>query len=175
MEDFILIRPSSEYADQIAQYRQEFLDAGDHMDGCGPLRRFEDPEQYIKECADRVDPQKISADLVPATQLLFIRKEDNILVGMLQIRHYFNDFIEKYAGNIGYSIRPSQRRKGYAKKMLGAALPICREIGLDKILIACVDDNIGSEKAILANGGVYESTVHEPRSDVKLKRFWITL
>lgn len=175
MEEFILMRPNSKYAHQIAQYRQEFLDAGDHMDGCGPLRRFEDPEQYIQECANRADPQKISADLIPATQFLFIRKEDDVLVGMLQIRHYFNDFMEKYAGNIGYSIRPSQRRKGYAKKMLGMALPFCRELDLDRILIACVDGNIGSEKTILANGGVYESTVHEPRADVDLKRFWITL
>lgn len=45
MEEFILVRPTSEYASQIAQYRQEFLDAGDSMDGTGPLRRFENPEE----------------------------------------------------------------------------------------------------------------------------------
>ena len=59
--------------------------------------------------------------------------------------------------------------------MLKMALPYCLEIGIDKVLITCADGNIGSEKTILANGGVYESTVHEPSSDRNLKRFWIEL
>ena len=175
MEEFILIRPTSEYASQIVEYRQEFLDAGDSMDGCGPLRRLEDPEEYIKVCKDYESTKEVSAKLVPATQFLFIRKSDNRLVGMIQIRHCFNDYLEKYAGHIGYSVRPCERRKGYAKEMLRMALPYCREIGLDKVLITCMDGNVGSEKTILANGGVYESTVYEPNSDRDLKRFWIEL
>ena len=175
MEEFILIRPTSEYASQIAEYRQEFLDAGDSMDGTGPLRRFENPEEYIKTCAEYEDPEKVPSHLVPATQFFFVRKSDNKLVGMIQVRHRFNDFLEKYAGHIGYSVRPSERCKGYAKKMLKMTLPFCREIGLDKVMITCAVGNVGSEKTILANGGAYESTVHEPSSDRDLKRFWITL
>ncbi len=175
MEEFILTRPTSEYASQIVEYRQEFLDAGDSMDGCGPLRRFENPEEYIQVCRDYEDPEKVPSHLVPATQFFFIRKSDNRLVGMIQVRQRFNDFLEKYAGHIGYSVRPSERRKGYAKMMLKMTLPFCRAIGIDNVLIACIDGNIGSEKTILANGGVYESTVHEPKSGRDLKRFWITL
>jgi len=175
MEEFILIRPTSEYASQVVEYRQEFLDAGDSMDGTGPLRRFDNPEEYIKTCAEYEDPQTVPSHLVPATQFFFVRKSDNKLLGMLQVRHRFNDFLEKYAGHIGYSVRPSERCKGYAKEMLRMALPYCREIGLDRVLITCIDGNIGSEKTILANGGVYESTVHEPNDNVDLKRFWITL
>lgn len=175
MKDFILIRPTSEYASQIIEYRQEFLDAGDSMDGMGPLRRFENPEEYIKICAEYEDPTTIPSHLVPATQFFFIRKSDNKLVGMIQIRHRFNDYLEKYAGHIGYSVRPSERRKGYAKEMLRMTLPFCREIGIDKVMITCIDGNIGSEKTILANGGVYEYTIHEPNENKDLKRFWITL
>ena len=175
MEEFILLRPTSEYASQIIEYRQEFLDAGDSMDGTGPLRRFENPEEYIKICAEYEDPEKVPSNLVPATQFFFIRKSDNKLVGMIQVRHRFNDYLEKYAGNIGYSVRPSERRKGYAKEMLEMVLPFCRKIGIDKVMITCIDGNIGSEKTILANGGIYESTIHEPNSDRNLKRFWITL
>ena len=174
-EECVLIRPTSEYASQIAEYRQEFLDAGDSMDGCGPLRRFENPEEYIQVCKDYESTKEVSAHLVPATQFLFIRKSDNRLVGMIQVRHCFNEYLEKYAGHIGYSVRPGERSKGYAKEMLKTTLPFCREIGIDKVLISCIDGNIGSEKTILANGGVYESTVHEPSSDRDLKRFWITL
>jgi predicted acetyltransferase len=86
-----------------------------------------------------------------------------------------NDFLEKYGGHIGYSVRPSERHRGYAKEMLKMALPFCRQIGIDKILITCIDGNIGSEKTILANGGVYETTVHEPNENVDLKRYWIAL
>lgn len=175
MNDFILIRPTSECASQIIEYRQEFLDAGDSMDGTGPLRRFENPEEYIKICAEYEDTTTVPSHLVPATQFFFIRKSDNKLVGMIQIRHRFNDYLEKYAGHIGYSVRPSERRKGYAKEMLRMTLPFCREIGIDKVMITCVDGNIGSEKTILANGGVYEYTIHEPNENKDLKRFWITL
>ena len=94
---------------------------------------------------------------------------------MLAVRHFLNETLEKYGGHIGYSIRPSERRKGYAKKMLKAALPFCRELGLRQVLITCREDNIASERTILANGGVYESTVREPEKDVRLKRFWIEL
>lgn len=175
MENLILIRPTIEYSVQIMQYRQEFLDFGDFMDGCGPLRRFDNSLEYLKICKDYENPETVPKNLVPATQFICIRKSDNKLVGMIQVRHYFNEYLEKYAGHIGYSVRPSERRKGYAKEMLKMALPFCREVGLDKIMISCVEGNIGSEKTILANGGVYEYTVHEPNNDKYLKRFWINL
>lgn len=173
--NYFLTRPSVEYATQTLEYRQEFLDAGDSMDGTGPLRRMATPEEYIQTCLDYEGPLKVPSHLVPATQFFFIRKRDKRLIGMIQVRHCFNDYLEKYAGHIGYSIRPCERRKGYAKEMLKMTLPFCHEIGIDKVLITCIDGNIGSEKTILANGGVYEYTIHEPNENVDLKRFWITL
>ena len=174
MKEYILTKPTDEYATQIAEYRQEFLNTGDSMDGCGSLRVMENPFDFLKKCKDYESKETLPEGRVTATQFLLIRRGDNRLVGMIQVRHYFNDYLEKYAGHIGYSIRPSERRKGYAKQMLKMALSFCREIGLDKVLITCIDGNIGSEKTILANGGVYESTVYEPDGKEYLKRFWIT-
>lgn len=173
MEEYILTKPSTEYSCQIASYRREFLDSGDSMDGTGNLRKAENPDEYLQFCRDCEDPQTVPRGLVTATQYLFIRKSDERLLGMIQIRHYFNDYLEKFGGHIGYSVRPTERRKGYAKKMLEMALPLCPQLGLEKVLITCLAENVPSEKVILANGGVFESIVYEPEEDVYLKRYWI--
>lgn len=80
-----------------------------------------------------------------------------------------------YGGNIGYSVRPSERRKGYAKWMLSQALVYCRKIGMSKVLINCLEKNEGSRRTILANGGKYESTIYVPGENVNLERYWIEL
>lgn len=173
--DFFLVEPSEEYAEQIAEYKQACLDTNSSMDGCGPLRRCEDPFTYISECKKYTKPETLPDGWVLTTQFFYIRKADKRLVGMIQVRHYFNDWLSKFGGHIGYSIKPDERRKGYATSMLKAVLPYCKEIGLDKILISCIDNNIGSEKTILNNGGIYESSVYEQDRKRNLKRFWITL
>lgn len=175
MEELVLLRPNAEYAVQIMECKKEYLEADSSMDGCGPMRRTDDPIEYIEKCAIEENPETCPAPLVPATQFMLVRKDDNKVLGFLQVRHEFNDYLSKFGGHIGYSVRPSERRQGYAKVMLKKALPFCREIGLDKVLITCIDGNIGSEKTILANGGVYEYTIHEPNDNEDLKRFWITL
>lgn len=173
--EFFLTEPSEIYAEQIREYRQEFLDANYLTDDIGSLRECEDPIAYISECEKNTSAETLPAGAVIATQFLYVRKSDNRLVGIILVRHYFNDFLSRFGGHIGYSIRPSERRKGYATSMLNAVLPYCKEIGLDKVLITCVDGNTGSEKTILNNGGVYESTVYYADADCQMKRFWITL
>ena len=175
MEELLLRRPTAFYAEQILECKKEYLAADSSMDGCGPLRHTDDPIEYIEKCALEEDPKTCPAPLVPATQFMLVRKADDRVLGFLQVRHEFNEYLSTFGGHIGYSVRPSERRRGYAKEMLRLALPCCREIGLDQVLITCMDGNIGSEKTILANGGVYESTVYEPNDRVDLKRFWITL
>ena len=170
-----LTLPTKAYLSQIAEYRAEFLAAGDSMDGTGPLRRVADPAEWLRETENCMHKETVLEGLVQATQFLAIRKEDDRLVGMIQVRHYFNDYLAKYAGHIGYSVRPSERRKGYAAKMLADALPFCREIGLDKVMVTCIDTNEGSRKTILNNGGVYEYTILEPTENVNIERYWITL
>ena len=170
-----LIEPTREYCRQIQAYRQEFLDCGDSMDGTDGLRRMEDPGKWVDHCCLSKNPDNVPEGLVPATQYIFVREEDNKIVGMLQIRHFLNDYLEKYGGHIGYSVIPSERCKGYASLMLRIALPKCKELGIDKVLITCNDNNIGSRKTILANGGVYESTVYEPDEEVFLEKYWIDL
>ena len=175
MDIIKLILPSEEYLDQVWAYRQECLDVGSSMDGCGPLRSNEGPEQWLADIRSYADPAAVPEGKVQATQFLAVRESDGRLVGMTQVRHYFNEYLEKYAGHIGYSVRPSERRKGYAKEMLRLALPFCKSVGLERVLIACEPGNPASRRTILANGGVYECTVREPGKNIDLERYWITL
>jgi len=168
-----LIRPTEEYLEQVWAYKQEMAAADSSMDGTGPLRRVESAVEWLKYSRTCETIEK-SEKLVPATQFILVRESDNKLVGMLQVRHCFNAYLEKYAGHIGYSVRPSERRKGYAKAMLREALKFCREeLGLEKVLITCLTHNEGSRRTILSCGGVYEYTIHEPDDNVDLERYWV--
>ncbi len=175
MEELELLKPSVEYAEQIMDYRQEFIDAGSSMDGTGSLREFDDPFKWLKKVELYNSKETVPEGKVPSTLFLFVRKEDNRIVGMIDVRHTLNEYLRHFGGNIGYSIRPSERRKGYAKKMLSQTLPYCRELGLDKVMISCEVDNEGSRRTILSNGGVYEATEHEPDENIDLERYWIAL
>ena len=174
MQKWSFRRPNAGDIAQIADYRQAFLDAGDSMDGTGPLRRMADPTEWVTFALDGEDPARVPPGLVQATQFLCVRGDGRVL-GMLQVRHRFNDVLEKYGGHIGYSVHPAFRRQGVAKWMLAQALPYCREIGLTRVLVTCKAGNEGSRRTIQSNGGVYESTVHEPQADVDLERWWIAL
>ena len=174
METIRLVPPTEGNLDQVWEYRQECLDAGSSTDGCGPMR-FDNPKKWLDHVIRYTNPATLPEGKVLATQFLAVRASDGRLVGMIQVRHYFNEYLEKYAGHIGYSVRPCERRRGYAKEMLRLALPYCKGLGLDRVLVSCEVSNEGSRRTILSNGGVYESTVHEPEENIDLERYWITL
>lgn len=170
-----LERPAKEYFGQYEEYRREFLDAGDSMDGTGPLRRCETGEQWLKEVNKYLDPATLPEGRVIATQFVGVREADGRVVGMLQVRHYLNDYLKKYAGHIGYSVRPSERRKGYAKSMLALSLGFCRTLGLKKVMISCAVENEASRRTILSNGGVFERCEFEPDDNETLEIYTIDL
>lgn len=170
-----LIKPDETMIREIESYRAEFLAAGGSMDGTGPLRRMESAAEWLQFNKDAEDPVKKPDFWVVSEQFAFIRASDKRIVGMIQFRHEFNDFLREFGGNLGYSVRPSERRKGYAKRMLKEALRVCKAFGLERVLITCLTENEASRKTILACGGAYDRTTYCERDGVWLERYWIEL
>ena len=173
--DLILVKPTADYAEQIAAYRQEFLDRGDSLDGTSALDKYADPMEWLAWVEKLSRPETCLAHLVVSTEWLCVRAADDKVVGMVNLRHTLNDHLLKIGGHIGYSTRPDERGKGVAKTMLGLCLPEAAKVGLKRVLVTCNQDNEASRRTILAHGGVLENEVWEEDEQRFVQRYWIEL
>lgn len=168
-----LVFPSEEWGDQVLCYRAECLEAGDNsLAGTAGLAEAGSFAAWLAAVRRNRWEETALPGMVPATTLLAVRPEDGRLVGMIDIRHRLNDYLLQFGGHIGYSVRPSQRRQGYAKEMLRQGLARCREMGLARVLVTCNRDNRASARTILACGGVLED---EREDGGVTQRYWIAL
>ena len=173
-----LIKPAVEYKDSfIAAVREfkaeekQYVSIIEKMDVDSIEKDF---AGYVQTCLDEeTTPRK--AGWVTATY--FWLMEDDEVVGIVSIRHRLTDHLCTSAGHIGAGIRPSQRRKGYATRMLGMVLEEARKLGIFRVMLACEVDNIGSQKIIQAHGGVLEDVVKLDDSDPEptMMRWWVDL
>ncbi len=84
---------------------------------------------------------------------MYLAFDNDKLIGFLSVRYDLSEEMVNEYGHIGYGVRPSERRKGYANKMLAYGLKRMKELGLNKVIMACYKENIGSAKTIIKNGG----------------------
>ena len=173
MDKIILVKPDLSYADEIIKYKEESLKESPIINGSAGLDRFSSIEIWFEELKKRSNEDTVPEGLVPSSTYLGVREKDNYIVGMIDIRHYLNEYLTQVGGNIGYSVRKSERNKGYAKQMLKLALEKCKELKIKKVLITCDEDNIASEKVILSANAKLED-IRNVDGENK-KRFWIDL
>ena len=128
--------------------------------------------QYLEVLAAHERGEHLPANHVPSTFLFAFA--GTRIVGRVSIRHALNRYLERVGGHIGYVVVPEHRRQGHATAMLRQSLQIARQkLGLDRVLVTCDDDNVGSIKTIEKNGGVLESVVTGPDGDQPKRRYWI--
>jgi predicted acetyltransferase/uridine phosphorylase len=174
--------------DKIMKYKDEFiayankynngkLTGAYSLDGTAAINQYSHFEEWFQNNLENRSEDTVKDGFVTASTFIAL-DDDNNIVGMLDLRHRLNKYLNLYGGHIGYSVRPSQRNKGYAKEMLRLGILEARKRNIEDILITCYKENEGSRRVILANGGELENEVEEPNhvdgnNSGVLQRYWI--
>lgn len=176
MEKFCLERPSIKRKNEIIEYLDEFVKYNSDINGSGALDKIYDGytfEEALNNCLNMENEEYAkSVNRCPGKTFLLVRKNDNKIVGTINIRWNLSDAMKKFGGNIEYGIRPKERRKGYNKINLYLGLIEAKKLGLDRVMLDCAFDNIGSYKTMESLGGVLDREELDPFDGVLTKVYY---
>jgi predicted acetyltransferase len=167
-----LTDPSERYQDSYLEALQEFQAEGRHLEISleEVAAHFGDFVQCLREQADRA---KLKPGRVPHWHFWLI--DGNDYIGRLILRTGVNEHLLQIGGHIGYEIRPSRRRQGYGKLILKYGLERAKTFGLERVLLTCDEDNLGSRRIIESLGGILESIIEVEQWPAKVCHYWIQL
>ena len=169
-----LVYPSKNLKEQIIDFRNEFYQNNEmHIPGGAKLDIIENIYEWIKYVQD-LEKGMTSDGFVSSTVLLGVVNEK--IVGIIDLRHRLNDWLKKNGGgNIGYAVRPSERRKGYASEMVKQALEFYKKNNIEFVEISCDYDNIASKNTILKNNGIFDRELTDSELGEKVQVYKINL
>lgn len=151
-----LVFPTPVYKEKAIEYIREFYEYNSEINGSGALDRFlreSTYDEWLVKVRKDIDIANVEKPRVPALTYFYVREEDDRIVGMINIRLALSDFLREEGGHIGYSIRPTERRKHYATDMLKAGVEVLNTIGINEVFVSCDKENLASSGTILNNGG----------------------
>lgn len=165
-----LVKLTPEYCSHLTEMMDEWSAASEEIIPYAIRKNdYRDFDYYLKHLEVKDD----TGSLVPDSTFFCLDEERNIFVGAVNIRHYLNQRLLLNGGHIGDGVCPSERRRGIATAMIGLALIECQKLGINRVLMVCDKDNIGSAKSIQRNGGVLENEIVV--DGVVEQRYWIAL
>ena len=170
-----LIKLTEEYEKQLGEMIDEWKkDQEINHTNHSPWAIFKNDYHDFDRYLEQLEVKTATEDRVPDSVFFLLDEEKNRLLGAVNIRHDLNAALLQEGGHIGAGVRPSERRKGYATEMISLALLECKKLGIDRALVTCDKENVGSAKAIVKNGGVLENEFVNSDGEVE-QRYWITL
>lgn len=169
-----LVKLSKHYEKQLIDMIEEWkADIIANHTNRSPWVIFKNNPRNFDYYLENLETKEETERWVPDSVYFLHDTKRDILLGAVNIRHKLNEELLRTGGHIGDGVRPSERRKGYATEMIRLALIECRKLGLDRVLMVCNKDNVGSAKSIIRNGGILENEVEDNGSIEQ--RYWIEL
>ena len=179
MDKMRFVFPCEAYEQRAVYYIQEFIGHGSAINGTGGLDRFLRDSTYgawLEKVRADTDLANVPEGRSPGYTYFYVRESDGELVGMINIRlALVGDFMREQGGHFGYSVRPTQRGKGYATAMLRGALAFCSAIGMNDFVVGCHKANPASAGVITNCGGVLEAEFYSGYYGQVVQRYRIHL
>jgi predicted acetyltransferase len=174
-----LLRPSTRHArSYVVALKEGFRRGAQEAISDRRIRQIEgDFAGYVAAITDQRGRIRLpNGEIVPKVpfSVLWLVEGDQF-IGEASIRHELNAYLMQEGGHVGYGIRPSRQRQGYGRLILALTLEECRAVGLERVLVTCLQDNVASARIIEANGGQLENVIPDPAGRGPLRRYWISL
>lgn len=172
MEDkVLLVKPTVGLEKEYLDFYQEWKASGEDMIPWVIEKDPTDFQEMVQFLLNNEKGNNLPEGWVRDSTYWLVNESYRVL-GAVNIRHALTERLFNCGGHIGYGVRPSERRKGYATKILAMSLEKTRELGIEKVLVVCDAVNTASERTIHKNGGKEDASFTEENGNV-VKRFWI--
>jgi predicted acetyltransferase len=170
-----LIEPAEGMREQCLAYIDEFRAAGEACHSYWREQVLNDFDGFLQKCRNEAAGGRMGWHGVPITSYWLTRR--GRILGTCRLRHRLNDRLVQHGGHIGYDVRPSERGRGYATRMLAMVLEKAGQLGLTRVMLTCDKDNVASARVIQKNGGVLDAEYEceEHGATVMVQRYWIDL
>ncbi len=170
-----LLYPSAGLRPAFLDAAYEYRDLGEELDPAFPAYWNTSFEEYIRQLDELAHGRHLPFTMVKSDTFWLLNDEDRLL-GMSRLRYRLSRSLRIEGGHIGYTIRPSERRKGYGTRICALTIEKARKTGkFTRLLITCDTRNTGSARIIEKNGGLFENYVISPRSGRQISRYWVNL